>query len=449
MKQLNRGRPRLTTRRLALALGLAAGLALTAALALWLLVGVGRSRASAVPTLTLVPEDLVLSVAAEGVLKAVETIPLLVPPDAPTPARLASMVDDGSLIEAGQVVVRFDPSDLEKERDQLATEVARSRLELGRQRSDSEASLENLARDATSAELEAEMSARFGPKDEMLYSRAERIEAEIDMHLVRLRLENARSAHLTEEKLARFERDLLGLKLRQGEVRLTRTEDGLRSLEVVAPFGGLLALSRGWRGEMPKVGDTVWPGQPIGEIPRLDTMAAEVFVLEADAGSLKVGQRATVVVEAHSETPFSASVERVGTLAQPRITGSPVQYFDVGLKLESTDTERMKPGGRVRARIELERLSGVLMVPRQAIFEQEGKTVLFRRQGGRFEPVAVQLGAGGPGRVVVLGVAAGDEIALVDPRAAERPPTASSSESPSESPSGGDTASPTTRGGGS
>lgn len=414
----------------------------------WLLPGLGRSAASAVPTLTLVPEELVLSVAAEGVLKAVETIPLLVPPDAPTPARLASMVDDGSLIEAGQVVVRFDPSDLEKERDQLATEVARSRLELARQRSESEASLENLARDATSAELEAEMSARFGPKDEVLYSRAERIEAEIDLHLARLRLENARAARQTEEKLARFERELLGLKLRQGEVRLTRTEDGLRSLEVVAPFGGLLALSRGWRGEMPKVGDTVWPGQPIGEIPRLDTMAAEVFVLEADAGSLKAGQRATVVVEAHPETTFSATVERVGTLAQPRINGSPVQYFDVGLKLASTDTQRMKPGSRVRSRIELERLSGALMVPRQAIFTHEGKTVVFRRRGGRFEPVEVQLGAGGPGRVAVLGVVAGDTIALVDPRAADRPPGATPSEAPSGAPSGAEGVSPTGGGGG-
>lgn len=429
----------------------ALGLGLLATLAWLIRPGLGRSVTGSVPTLTLAPEELVLTVNAEGVLKAVETIPLLVPPDAPTPARLAWMVDDGSPVEAGQVVVRFDPTDLEKERDEVATELARSRLELARQRSESDATLENLGRDARSAELEAEMSARFGPKDEELYSRAERIEAEIDTDLARLRLENARSAHQTQEKLARFERELLGLKLRQGEVRLARTEDGLRSLEVVAPFGGLLALSRGWRGEMPKVGDTVWPGQPIGEIPRLDEMAAEVFVLEADAGSLRVGQRATLVVEAHPETSFAATVERVGTLAQPRIPGSPVQYFDVGLKLETTDSERMKPGGRVRARLELERLSGALMVPRQAIFEHEGKTVLFRRERGRFEPVEVKLGAGGPGRVAVeglaaqglaaQGLAAGDEIALVDPRAAERPPA--------EPPPGGEEASPAAAGGGS
>lgn len=394
---------------------------LAVALAALLVSRLGRATDGPVPTLRLAPEELVLAVTAEGVLKAVESTPVLVPQDAPTPARLAWMVEDGSLVEAGQVVVRFDPSELEKERNEATTEVARSHLEISRQRAEAGAALENLSRDARSAELEAEMAGRFGPKDEELYSRRERVEAEIDTGLAQLRLENAHSARATEEKLARFESELLGLKLRQGEVRLARTEEGLRALEVVAPFGGLLALSRGWRGELPKVGDTVWPGQPIGEIPRLDAMAAEVFVLEADAGSLKVGQRAVLVVEAHPEKSIGATVERVGTLAQPRIPGSPVQYFDVGLKLDQTDVEVMKPGARVRARLELERLSGALVVPRQAIFEHQGKTVIFRRERGRFVPVEVKLGSGGPGRVVVEGVTAGDEIALVDPLAAERP----------------------------
>jgi len=60
----------------------------------------------------------------------------------------------------------------------------------------------------------------------------------------------------------------------------------------------------------------------------------------------------------------------------------------------------------------------VLLVPRQALFEVDGKTVAYRqrRAGGGFEPVAVQLGPAGPGRAVVeSGLAAGDRIALVDP----------------------------------
>ena len=57
-----------------------------------------------------------------------------------------------------------------------------------------------------------------------------------------------------------------------------------------------------------------------------------------------------------------------------------------------------------------------LSVPRHAVFEREGKNVVYRWQEGHFEAAAVQLGATTPGRVVIsAGLSAGDRIALADP----------------------------------
>ena len=107
---------------------------------------------------------------------------------------------------------------------------------------------------------------------------------------------------------------------------------------------------------------------------------------------------------------------RVDSLAKPRILGSPVQYFAVTLALDRTDPQVMKPGQRVQANLLLDRRQDALLVPRQAVFDREGRSVVFRKGEHGFAPVEVKLGASTMGRIVVeSGIAAGDVLALRDP----------------------------------
>jgi multidrug efflux pump subunit AcrA (membrane-fusion protein) len=89
----------------------------------------------------------------------------------------------------------------------------------------------------------------------------------------------------------------------------------------------------------------------------------------------------------------------------------------------------------VQATLFLEERKGALMVPRQALFDREGRTVVFRRDarsrggpggtgGNGFVPVEVKLGPSSLGRVVVdSGIRAGDVLAMRDPtRPAGAPP---------------------------
>ena len=116
----------------------------------------------------------------------------------------------------------------------------------------------------------------------------------------------------------------------------------------------------------------------------------------------------------------SAEVKKVDALAKPRMRRTPVQYFAVTLALERTDPEIMKPGQRVRAILTLDVLDDVLVVPRQSVFEEDGKKIVYRRSGSDFEPVEVTLGPSALGRVVIEeGLEEGDAVALSDPTRAE------------------------------
>jgi multidrug efflux pump subunit AcrA (membrane-fusion protein) len=93
-----------------------------------------------------------------------------------------------------------------------------------------------------------------------------------------------------------------------------------------------------------------------------------------------------------------------------------VQYFAVTLELDRTDPRVMKPGQRVQATLLLDQRKDALMVPRQAVFDREGRSIVYRKGARGFEPVEVKLGASTMGRIVVdSGISKGDVLALRDP----------------------------------
>ncbi len=401
------------------------GSALVAGVALVALVGLGAlgpfGRGDGVATARAERGDFERWVPADGVLRAVESTAISVPGLVDAPLRLAWIAPEGTLLAPGEVAVKFDPTDVERTLADRRADLESNGLKLDKQRVESESQAENLDRDAEIAGETLQHAREFASKDETIYSRVEIIESQIDQDLAARELESAREARRREEKTAEADRQLLTLERRDIETDLARARRVADSLEVRAPHAGFLVYRRDWRGDPPRVGDTVYPGQKLAEIPRLGSMEVEAFVLEADAGGLTEGKPARVHLEAHPGAVYGATIRQVDKVAKPRHRGSPVQYFAVVLELETSDPKLMKAGQRVHAEILLDDLHGVLTVPRQAVFEHAGRTVVYRRNGKGFEPVPIETGATGRGRVVVSGgLAAGDEIALEDPTAPAR-----------------------------
>ena len=384
--------------------------------AAWLLAGSLPHRKASVPTETVQPRDFARLVPAEGVLRAVRATPVSVPSGAAGPFRVGWIAEDGTRVRAGEPVLRFDPSEIETELENAADELAGARLKAEKERAHSSAEVRKLERDLALAREELTAAREFQKKDETVFSRAEIVESEIDQELARSREVHAREARRGQESLSGTELDLLGIDMRQAEARIRRARESLAALTVTAPHDGVLVLKRNWRGEATRVGDTVWNGQMLAEIPDLAQMQAEVYVLEADAGGLAPGTPASVTLETRPGVEHAARIGRVDSLARPRFRGSPVQYFGVVLALDRTDPEVMKPGQRVRALLRLDERPRVLTVPRQAVFERDGRTVLYRSKGRGFEPIPVQLGPSGAGRIVIeSGLRSGDAVALADP----------------------------------
>lgn len=401
----------------------------------------GGARADAIATYAVARERFERRVTAEGNLRAVKATKLTPPPNTSGrfgPVKIAWLAPDGVLVKQGDVVVRFDPSEPEKQLRDGQTDLASASAKLRQETVKSSAAVADRDADAALARDELDRTRKFQSRDQMIFSRNQIIESEIDEHLADARQANAETTKQIERRLSHSNVAVIDVERQKAALAISHAQAALHGMELVAPSDGIFVLERDRRGNVPQPGDSLWPSQAVAEIPILDEMEASVYVLEVDGSGLAEGQPARVVVEAQPDRVFDGKIRIVDKLAQPRQHGSPVQYFGVTIQLAATDRAVMKPGQRVRATLLLDQ-ADALVVPRQAVIERDGKRVVYRRAPGAtagFEPIAVELGPATSGRVVIAGgLAAGDVIALRDPtRAAEPAGEGSGSAAPERAP---------------
>ena len=305
-----------------------------------------------VPTARVEKQQFVRRITAEGNLEAVKATVLSPPMQVQGGAKVAWLADDGSQVKAGDVVIRFDPTDLERNLEDGNESKATADERLTSKRVQQDGVLKNLDRDAEVAGLELDFARKFQSKDAEIFSRREIITSAIDEELAGHRQDHAQKVRGIRDQQGKAEMSLIAVDRKKADIKIGQAQTGLKALEVTAPHDGLFVLKREW-GDIVRVGETVWPGQPVAEIPDLTKMKAKIYVLEADAGGLEPGRQAVVIMDSRPGVRWPAKVSKVAAFAKPRNRWLPVQYFEVELELEKTDPTWMKPGQRVRADLSL------------------------------------------------------------------------------------------------
>jgi multidrug efflux pump subunit AcrA (membrane-fusion protein) len=381
--------------------------------------GARLARTSApdgVATVKVKKERFVREVTATGTLRAVRATPILAPPQSGRQQKIAFLARDGAVLAEGDLVVEFDPYEAQREAADGQADLAAAGAKIAKAKAEGGKTASTLALDRDVAKDALGRAQEFELTDEDLFSRNEIIESRLDKDLFTKKVDVAGRKLTTSGTLSAADRALGEIEAGKARFKVTNAEKSLRSLRVLAPHDGLLILERNWRGETPFVGDSAWPGQKLAEIPDLSQLEARVFVLETDAAGLKQGLGGRIAIEGRPGAEFSGSVSRVDALAKPRDQLSPVKYFETTLSLEKTDPGFMKPGQRVRAVLRLEEAEEVIAVPRGALFERDGKRVVYRWEGDGFAPVEVVVSRNSISKVVVdSGLRPGDRIALRDP----------------------------------
>ena len=168
-------------------------------------------------------------------------------------------------------------------------------------------------------------------------------------------------------------------------------------------------------------GDSAFSGRSIADVIEDGRMELRAKINEIDRDNLQTGEAAKVQIDM---LPGETFIARVGTLAGLASRGNfwesnSTRQFDVAFQFDKVDP-RFRAGSSARLEIAGRELNDVLHVPRQAVFDKNGKSFVFLKVGDGFQQREIKVTNRTESRTVITGLKDGDVVALVDPDIARR-----------------------------
>lgn len=207
----------------------------------------------------------------------------------------------------------------------------------------------------------------------------------------------------TANKAALAQRELARASLAQAQAAQRRAREVQRDTTLTSPVAGHVVERNYDPGAMP--GDL-----PVVVIADLRVLKLEAGVSELEAGRLKVGMPAEVVVQARSGETYAGELAAIAPEVNERN-----RHFRVEIRVPNADALLLS-GMYATARIVTERATSGVTVPREAVTTRAGKRVALVVTGETVKAVDVTEGLSNGSRVQILaGLKAGD-IVVADAR---------------------------------
>jgi RND family efflux transporter MFP subunit len=358
-----------------------------------------------------------------GEIKALNSVQLTAPSIAGD-LQITKLVPNGTMVKAGDVVVQFDASTLQRTLEQKQSELKSAEADIERSRAENRLLQEQQATDVLQGRYDVDRAKLDTSRQEIL--------SEIDGAKTRLKLTDAEQKYKELQQKDKStaasgsaEIDSKNLKKIKAQFDVKVTERQIASLTLRAPADGMVTImpnfrARSWiaGGSTPdfKEGDRAWSGAVIAELPDLSIVRASARVDESDRGRLRAAQTATVRIDAIADKEFHAAVADISPLAKLDYTSWPfTKNFDIALQILDADA-RIRPGMSATGRIAVEKIADGILIPPEAVFEKNGGSVAYVLRGSRFEERQVQVARRSKSTLLLSsGLQAGEKIALKDP----------------------------------
>jgi multidrug resistance efflux pump len=380
--------------------------------------------ATAIPTARVRRGDLPIRIHTVGELRSARST-VLMGPAVGGALQIVSLKPTGSVVEENEVVVEFDPSEQEfnleqarSELEEVLKEIEKTRLDAEIQAAQDEVSLLKARFEVRRAELEVSRnelaSAIDAEKNVLSLEQARRQLAQLEQDVPARKTSNRASLVVLEEKRGK------------ARLRMQQAQRAIEEMRLRAAVGGLVSVQEnrgmfgGWRPpgmtfSEYREGDLVNPGAPVAEVLQANQLEIRGKVDEADRVGVEPGLPAEIRVDGLAGELLRGRVKSVaGLVARGWGPASTQKKFDMVVALDRPDA-RLRAGLTAQVVLVGEPLKDVLLVPRPAIFEREGKLVVYVPAGRGFEPREVQVRRRSESLAAVEGVEPGAPVALVDP----------------------------------
>ena len=433
----------------------------------------------AIATIAVRRGDVTVKSYARGELRAVRSATLNAPNLFGT-VQVTRMAPLGAFAREKDLVVEFDDSevlsrieDKQLELDQIDQQILKAQADLAIRGSQDQVELLSARYAVRRAELEVQRNELLAAIDQQ--------KNRLNLEEAKRRLAQLESDIKSRKEQALAELAVMQERKNKGNLEMTRERARLTQVKLLAPISGLVAIRQNRAGfffpgmQIPDVreGDQVQPGIPVADVLDLSEMEIVAKVGEIDRANLTEGQEAEMTLDALPEQKLKARIKSLsGTASSNAFSFDPAKRFDVvfgidmkelltalGAKPEavtkilataeqnrqrrtsaapSNSTERelagaklppppeedtqfdvlLRPGLLADVNILIEKIPNALHVPTQAVFEKDGKPVVYIKAGNKFDMRVIKPSKRSESTMVIAdGVKAGEIVALSDPTA--------------------------------
>lgn len=380
---------------------------------------------STVPTALVETGTLSLDVHAIGELRATRTVPISAPPVGGQ-LRVLRVAPTGTRVAPGEVILEFDPVDQLFNLQQAESQLLEAEQEIVRLKANAAVAAAQARVDLLTARFDVRRAELDIRGDADLVAANERRKRELTLEEAKRRLDQLQQDQQSRAATDAAQLAVVQERLNKERLDALRARGNIDSLVVRASVPGLVVVrpNRDASGgfffsgmALPeyKAGDTIRAGQPILDVYDITELEVRTRIDEHQRDNIVQGQAATVQFDAMTGLEIGAKVVSVANLAtRSRDTPGPGRQFDAALRLDRIDP-RLRPGTSTRILLEGQTIENATYVPRTAVFEKDGKPIVYVRSGEHFDATPVTITHRTETHTAVDGVAAGTEVALVDP----------------------------------
>ena len=386
--------------------------------------GVGRGSTPDLPTAEVKKGEFVDALEIRGDIKPLRSVVLAAPMQAGD-LQIVKLAKGGAQVKAGDVVVEFDGSTLRRTMQEKQSELKQAEAEIEQATSQSRITLEQNATELMKADYNIQRAKLEVQKGDTV-SRIENEKAKLTLADAEQKLTELQAKIKSDTAAIDADQSAKKRKREKALFDFERAERGLQNLQLKAPVDGMVNILPNYRASGPfgggevefREGDRAWPGALVVELPDLSSIHLQARLEETDRGRLNVGEQAIIRIEAIPGREFKARIDRISVLARPDFSSWPPQrLFDLGLILLESDA-KIRPGMAAVARIPTDRVPDVVLVPSEAVFQKDGRPVVYRLDGSLFAEVPVDVARRGKELTIVkAGVSPGDHVATRRPGA--------------------------------
>ena len=265
--------------------------------------------------------------------------------------KIEFMAKENQVVKKGDKILVFDgqrlKTDLISHSSRLAAEIKKAE----NQKLKDEATEQDLKLSLAEAEMNYEKAKRKAEITDASRSKIERDkqQAEYEYQTENLAQAKQRLAHHIKAMDINRQVDQGGIKMRQG--RVNSIERDIAKLTIWAPKDGLVMYTADWNGEKAAVGQTVYMGRSLLQLPSLDEVAIKAEFAEPDTAKLHTGQAVKVIFEAYPENAYMGKISELGQAYYPKSNTNSKVVFDALIELDGNQPDVMRPG--MKAKVEV------------------------------------------------------------------------------------------------